>query len=157
MASFSGDDGPAVDATLATNVLGVAADAKGNVYVGDPDNHRIRRVDPAGVITTFAGTGLPGNSGDGDLAVRAQIDHPVAIAVDDEGSVYFADQARATVRKVDADGVISTVAGTGHPGFSGDCGPATAAQLDAPYGLAVRDGVVIIGDERNHRVRMVVP
>ncbi len=138
-------------------MLGVVADAQGNVYVGDPDNHRIRRVDPAGIVTTFAGTGLPGYSGDGNQAAQAQIDHPVTITVDDLGNVYFADQGNSTVRMVDPHRVISTVAGTGRPGFSGDCGPATTAQLNRPYGLAVRDGVVLIGDEGNHRIRMVVP
>lgn len=157
VAGYSGDGGPAVDAGIGNNVEGVAADAAGNVYLGDRTNHRIRRVDPDGIITTFVGTGVPGSTGDGGPAADAEIDSPVSLALDEAGQLYFSDQTSATVRMVDTAGVIHTVAGTGRLGFLGDCGPATAAQLNAPWGLAVRDGVVLISDEQNHRIRMVVP
>jgi hypothetical protein len=157
MAGFSGDGGQAVNARFATNVLGVAVDHLGNVYLGDPDNHRIRRVDPNGVITTIAGTGEGGYSGDGGPAVDALIDHPVTIAVDEIGRVYFADVATASVRMIDTVGIVHTLAGGNGPGSTGDCGPATQAKLGWPYGLAVRDGAVFISDELEHQIRMVVP
>ena len=156
-AGFSGDGGPAVAATLGEEVLGVAVDPEGNVYLGDQGNHRIRKVDPSGTITTMAGTGAFGSTGDGGLATAATLEKPRSIAVDDAGDVYVADWGTNTVRKIDAAGVITTVAGTGSAGFSGDCGPAASAQLDQPYGLAVRDGALFISDEGNHRIRMVVP
>ncbi len=156
-AGFSGDGGPAVSATLGKDGLGVAADANGNVYLGDQGNHRIRKVDRAGVITTIAGTGVAGSSGDGGPATAATVEQPRSIAVDPAGNVYFADQGTNTVRRIDTAGIITTVAGTGRAGFSGDCGPAVAAQLSGPYGLAVHDGALYIGDEGNHRIRVVVP
>jgi sugar lactone lactonase YvrE len=156
-AGFSGDGGPAVSAMLGDEVLGVAADAAGNVYLGDQGNHRIRKVDSAGIITTFAGTGVPGATGDGGLAAEATVEQPRSMTVDEPGNVYFADWGSNTVRRIDTAGTITTVAGTGVPGFSGDCGPAVAAQLYKPYGLAIRDGALYISDEGNHRIRVVIP
>ena len=156
-AGFSGDGGPAVSATLGEEVLGVAADTNGSVYLGDQGNHRIRKVDPTGIITTIAGTGVAGSAGDGGPATAATVFLPRSIAVDQAGNVYFADWGSDTVRRIDTAGIITTVAGTGAPGFSGDCGPAIAAQLSRPYGLAIHDGALYIGDEGNHRIRVVVP
>ncbi len=156
-AGFSGDGGPAVQATFSEEVDGIAADTSGNVYLGDPGNHRIRQVDPAGIITTMAGTGESGSSGDGGPATAAAIDSPAAITVDPTGNVYFSDDASNTVRRIDPKGTIATIAGTGTAGFSGDCGPASAAQLSLPAGLAVRDGVLYILDSGNNRIRVVVP
>ena len=114
VAGFSGDDGPAVEATIGLSdpvTLGVAADGAGNVYVGDPSNHRIRKVDSAGVITTVAGTGIAGQTGDHGPAVDATVDSPGQLAVDAAGDLFFTDTG--SVRRIDAAGVITTVAGTG--------------------------------------------
>ena len=137
--------------------LGVAADGAGNVYLGDPSNFRIRKVDPAGIITTVAGTGVEGYSGDGGPAVDATISSIAGLAVDAAGDLYFADAGNDVVRRIDTTGVITTVAGTGQAGFSGDCGPAVSAQLDQPSTVAIHDGILYIVDAGNERVRMVVP
>jgi hypothetical protein len=158
VAGFSGDGGPAVDAEIGLSepvTLGVAADAAGNVYLGDPSNYRIRKVDAAGIIATVAGTGVAGYSGDGGPAVRATISKLAGLAVDPAGDVYFADTGNNVVRKIDTTGVITTVAGTGVAGFSGDCGPAMSAQLSEPAAIAVHDGILYVVD--NNRIRMVVP
>jgi sugar lactone lactonase YvrE len=157
---FSGDGGPAVDATLGLSQpvwLGVAADALGNVYLGDPSNFRIRKVDAAGIITTVAGTGVSGYSGDGGPAATATISSLNGLAVDSAGDVYFADTVNNAVRKINSAGVITTVAGTGKTGFSGDCGPAASAELNTPSAVAVHDGILYIVDSNNNRVRIVVP
>jgi serine/threonine-protein kinase len=156
---YSGDGGPALAATFGASapyLMGVAADGAGNVYLGDPGNHRIRKVDPAGIITTIAGTGTAGHSGDQGPATEAQVGLVGAMTVDDDGSLFFVDGDNSVVRKVDAAGIITTVAGTGVAGFSGDCGPAASAQLDDVSGLAVRDGVLYIVDGLNHRIRIVL-
>ena len=157
VAGFSGDNGPALEATIGVSdpvTLGVAADGAGNVYVGDPSNHRIRKVDSAGVITTVAGTGIAGQTGDRGPAVDATVDSPGQLAVDAAGDLFFTDIG--SVRKIDVEGVITTVAGTGVAGYGGDCGPAVEAQV-APAGVAVHDGIVYIADEGNYRIRMIVP
>ncbi|MGH9021691.1 MAG: NHL repeat-containing protein [Acidimicrobiia bacterium] len=152
---FSGDGGPATRARL-FRPDGVAADRQGNVYVADFGNHRVRRVDSAGIITTAVGIGTRGFSGDGGEATQAQIADPGALAVDRAGNLYIADLGNGRVRKVDPEGIITTVAGTGVTGFSGDGGPATAAQLAVPRGLAVDPtGNLYIADLRNHRVRRI--
>ena len=154
-AGFSGDDGLATAAQLA-NPTGVAVDAAGNLYIADNGNHRVRRVDPSGVITTVAGTGAQGFSGDRGPAIAAQLNSPVGVAVDTAGSLYIADRGNERVRRVDPSGVIITVAGTGVQGFSGDRGPAIAAQLNTPRDVAVAaDGTLYIADYDNHRVRRV--
>ncbi len=154
-AGFSGDGGPATAAQL-RNPFHVTVDGAGNVYLADNGNHRIRRVDAAGVITTVAGTGAAGFSGDGGLASAAQLDVPTGIAVDGVGNVYIADSGNHRIRRVDAAGVITTVAGTAVAGFGGDGGPATAAQLSNPSGVAVDGaGNVYIAATGNHRIRRV--
>jgi hypothetical protein len=154
-AGFSGDDGLATAAQLA-NPTAVAVDAAGNLYIADNGNHRVRRVDPSGVITTVAGTGAQGFSGDRGPAIAAQLNSPVGVAVDTAGSLYIADRGNERVRRVDPSGVIITVAGTGVQGFSGDRGPAIAAQLNTPRDVAVAaDGTLYIADYDNHRVRRV--
>jgi len=157
---FSGDGGPAVEATIGASApvwLGVAADASGNVYLGDPSNYRIRKVDGTGIITTVAGTGLAGYSGDQGPATEATISSTGGLAVDASGDVYFADSGNDAVRRIDGAGIITTIAGTGQAGFSGDCGPAASAQLDQPSTLTVHDGILYIIDVGNNRIRMVVP
>ncbi len=130
---FFGDDGPATKAQVngGPDPVALAVDKAGNVYLPDAGNARIRKVDPTGIITTFAGNGSPGYAGDGGSAIEAAIGRSHGIAVDDAGDVYFSAD-NETVRKVDTSGVISTVAGTGKPGFAGDCGTAVDAQLSVP-------------------------
>ena len=110
-------------------------DSAGNLYIADTDNNRIRKVSN-GVITTVAGNGTQGFSGDNGPATSAQLNGPDGVAVDSAGNLYIADTDNNRIRKV-SNGVITTVAGNGTSGFSGDNGPATSAQLDDPYGVAV--------------------
>jgi sugar lactone lactonase YvrE len=154
---YSGDGGPAVAAQL-ERPQDVAVDEGGNLYITDSVNNRIRRVDIAGTITTFAGTGESGYSGDGGPATDAMLANPVEVVIARSGEVYFSSDDNHAVRKVDANGIISTVAGTGEPGFAGDGGPATEAQLQFPSGI-VFDGAgnLYIGDSTNHRIRAVTP
>ena len=158
---FSGDRGPAVQARL-SSPTGVAVDGSGNVYIADTGlNSRIRKVDAAGTITTFAGTGMEGYRGDGGPAVQAQLHYPSGVAADAAGNVYIADTGHGRVRKVDAAGIITTIAGPGKYGsvtFSGDGGPATSAQLSGPVDVAVDSaGNLYISDSRNHRIRVLTP
>ena len=156
---FGGDGGQAVSARL-SSPSGVATDGAGNVYISDWGNQRIRKVDTSGVITTFAGTGVSGLGGDGGPAVSALIANPTAVATDSAGNIYITDRGSHRIRKVDTTGTITTLAGTGSygssGGFSGDGGPAASAQLNDPYGVAVdAAGNVYIGDTGNHRIRKV--
>ena len=133
---FAGDGGPAT-AALLSQPSAMAFDAQGNLYILDRDNNRVRKVDPDGNISTIAGVGTWGFSGDGGPATKAEISTSNGIAVDAAGNVYIADSDNARIRKVDLKGIITTIAGTGQPGFSGDGGRAKAAQLSNPAGLAV--------------------
>ena len=152
---FSGDEGPATAARL-TFPFGVAVDGAGNLYIADSSNHRIRKVDATGTITTVAGTGEFGFGGDEGPATAAQLFLPIGVAVDGTGNLYIADAGNQRIRKVDATGTITTVAGTGERDFSGDEGLATAAQLDFPFGVAVDGtGNLYIVDTYNHRIRKV--
>ena len=152
---FSGDGGPAVEAEL-YYPAGVAVDSAGNVYIADTGNQRIRKVDSTGTITTIAGSGEFGFSGDGGPAVEAEFRSPRGVAVDSAGNVYIADAGNRLIRKVDSTGTITTIAGTGEFGFSGDGGPAAAARLAFPYGVAVDSaGNVYIADTGNQRIRKV--
>ncbi len=156
---FGGDGGPATQATL--NFPGaVAADRQGNLYIADTMNHRIRKVDAAtGVIATIAGTGQHRCSGDGGLATAAALNEPAALAVDDRGNLYVADQSNNRVRKVDLNtGTITTVAGTGETGYTGDGVPAAEAGLSGPSGLAIgTDGALYIADTFSGRIRRIDP
>ena len=153
---YSGDGGPATDAQL-QGPAGVAVDASGNVYVADAWDHRVRRIDPSGMIVTVAGTGVEGYSGDGGPATDAQLAQPASVAVDASGNVYVADVWNNRVRRIDPSGMIVTVAGTGEAGHSGDGGPATDAQLE-PRSLAVDVlGNVYVADPWNRRVRRIAP
>lgn len=154
---FSGDGGLAIEAKL-SRPQGLAVDDDGNVYFADSDNHVIRRIDTHGVITTFAGTGEAGNSGDGGPATEAKIDDPNGVAIDAEGNVYFADDVAMVVRRVALDGTISTVAGTGTAGFSGDGGAGPAGAISSPGDIAFdADGNLYIADSGNHRIRVLRP
>jgi hypothetical protein len=154
---YSGDSGQATSAELA-NPSGVALDSSGNLYIADFENKRIRKVSTSGVITTVAGNGTGGDTGDGAAATSAEINGAEFIAVDGAGDFWFSDQYDDVVRKVTAStGYISTVAGTkDSPGYSGDNGAATSAQLNVPTGVAVdASGNLYISDQDNYRIRMV--
>lgn len=155
--AFAGDGGPATSARF-NNPFDVAADAAGNLYVGDIQNHRIRRIDAqTGVITTVVGNGLNGYSGDGGSALNAALGQPRGVTIDPHGNIFFGDQPNDVIRRVDAQtGVITTVAGTGVRGFSGDGGLATAAQIGRPHGLLVdAAGNLTFVDPENDRIRRV--
>ena len=129
-------------------------DAAGNLFIADRGNHRIRRVDPFGTISTIAGTGESGFSGDGGPAVQAQMFSPIALAVDGNGNLFIADYWR--IRRVDPFGTITTIAGISRRGFSGDGGLAVDAQLHQPGGVAVDgSGNLFVADTRNHRIRIL--
>jgi len=150
-----GDGGPATSAALG-HIEGLALDAAGNLYLADYEGNRIRKVSPSGIITTVAGNGNAGYSGDGGPATSAQLFAVYAVAVDTAGGIYIADYGNNRIRKVSTSGVITTVAGNGNPGYSGDGGPATTSQLNGPTGVAVdASGNLYIADSENNRVRKV--
>jgi RHS repeat-associated protein len=152
---YSGDGGPASDAQL-NNAHGIAIDAGRNLYIADTGNHRIRKVDTSGIITTVAGNGYYGYSGDGWPAVWAQLFYPNDVDLDAGGNLYIADTNNHRIRKVDTSGIITTVAGNGYYGYSGDGGPAIQAQLNNPTGLAVDSwGNLYIADSNNQRIRKI--
>ncbi|TAN67540.1 MAG: PASTA domain-containing protein, partial [Methylobacter sp.] len=152
---FSGDGGWARQAQLASPA-GIAVGPDGSLYIADGGNHRIRRVGVDGIITTVAGTGEYGYSGDGGSATQARLNFPKRIAVSSDGSLYITDTINHRIRRVGTDGIITTVAGTGQYGYSGDGGPATQAQLYYPVGIAIgADGSLYISDKSNHRIRRV--
>ena len=156
-AGFGGDGGPATTAQL-NFPYGVAVDGAGNVYIAERSNHRIRKVDTSGTITTIAGDGTFGSSGDGGPATAAQLANPSGVAVDSAGNVYIADLGTNRIRKVDTSGTITTIAGDGTKGFGGDGGPATAAQLNSPFGLVAGSaGMVYIADTFNNLIRLLTP
>jgi RHS repeat-associated protein len=154
----SGDGGPATAASLAISLVfpGLASGPDGSLYIADGFNHSIRRVAPNGVITTYAGNGTGGFSGDGGSATSAMLSGPTGLAVGPDGSLYIADTVNHRIRRVAPNGVITTYAGNGTSGFSGDGGPAINAMLSNPIGLAIGpDASLYIQDD--HRVRRVAP
>jgi trimeric autotransporter adhesin len=155
ISGFSGDNGAAAAASL-SEPFGLAVDAVGNLYVADTSNHRVRKIDTSGTIATVAGDGTESFSGDGGPATSATLNTPIGVAVDTAGNLYIADSFNNRVRKVNAAGVITTVAGNGDARFSGDHAAATSASLSAPFGVAVdKAGNLYIADTSNHRVRRV--
>ena len=155
-----GGDGGAATSSLLSYPRGVAVDGSGNVYIADWGNHRVRKVDSSGTVTTFAGTGARGFGGDGGAATSSMFRLPDGVAVDGSGNVYIADGYNGRVRKVDSSGTITTFAGSGtfphNSGFSGDGGSATSSLLRYPQGVAVDgSGNVYIADTLNHRIRKV--
>lgn len=137
---------------------GIAFDPQGQLLVADQDHHRIVRVDPTnGKLTTLAGTGQPGYGGDGGPAYAAQLRQPADVAVDEQGNVFIADTGNHRIRKIEPNGTISTVAGTGQAGFAGDGGPAAQAKINLPLAVAVGNGVLYVSDAANLRVRKIAP
>lgn len=162
---FSGDGGPATGAEL-SRPLGIAVDGAGNLFIGSSVDGseggfgygRVRKVAANGIVTTVAGKGKYGFSGDGGPATGAELSVPIGVAVDRAGNLFIADVHNNRVRKVSPDGIITTVAGNGAAGFSGDGGFAENAQLNQPEGVAVdREGNVYIADTENHAVRVLRP
>jgi len=154
-ARFAGDSGAATSASI-SYPMGVAFDLAGNLYIADTDNCRIRKVASNGIITTVAGNGTYSYSGDGGAATSAGLYYPSGVAVDSFGNIYICEEDDARIRRVDTNGIITTLAGNGTNGYSGDGGAATNASLYYPYGVAVdATGNVYIGDEENCRVRKV--
>ena len=163
---FSGDGGPATSAQLA-GPAGIAVDGAGNLFVADEGNYRIRKVSADGIITTVAGNGTYGSSGDGGPATSAQVSSPLGVAVDGAGNLFIVSTlgggsevnfGTGLIRKVSSSGIVTTVAGNGSPGFSGDGGPARSAQLTAPIGVAADGaGNLFIADVENQRIRKVSP
>jgi sugar lactone lactonase YvrE len=155
-AAGSNGDGAAAKSANILGANGLAFDRSGNLYIADSLNHKVRKVGLDGVITTFAGTGVAGFSGDGSAANKAALNYPVMLAFARDGALLIADYANHRIRRVAPDGVIATIAGNGSEGFAGDGGAATAAQLNNPIGVAVgADDSIYIGDAQNHRVRKV--
>ena len=154
---YGGDGGPAVAARL-EYPRGVAALPDGGFLIADEYNRRVRRVGPEGTITTVAGNGTAGFSGDGGPATRARLGLPVAVAASADGGFLIADALNGRIRRVGPDGVITTVAGTGVPGFEGDGGPATAAQIGFPVAVsATPGGGFLLADQYGENVRRVRP
>src|SRR5208282_1654899 len=154
---YSGDNGPATAAEL--NVPNeVALDASGNLYIADSDNNVIRDVNlGTGLITTVVGNGTAGFSGDNGPATAAELNDPLGVAVDASGNLYIADSGNNRIRELNhSTGVITTVAGDGTQGFSGDNGPATAAELNGAFDVTVNArGNLYIADTFNQRIREV--
>jgi len=155
--NYSGDGGRATDATM-NNPLGVAVDEQGNLYVADSNNNRVRKIDTHGIITTFAGTGKAGSSGDGGPAIKATLNDPSGVAFDGNGNLFVMETGGDRIREIDTRGIITTFAGTGNVGYSGDGGPAWKAELNDPGGIAFdRRGDLYIADRGNACIRMVDP
>jgi sugar lactone lactonase YvrE len=155
MAGSSGDGGLAITANL-SYPSGVAADSMGNIYIADQFNNRIRKINSSGIISTIAGNGIGGFSGDGSAAILAQLHGPTGVAIDKSGNIYVADYNNNRIRKINNLGIITSIAGNGILGFSGDSGLATAAKINGPYGVAVDTfGNIFVADYWNNRIRKI--
>lgn len=151
------DNIPALNSSLAAPYQ-IAADAAGNLYIADNDNHRIRKVSPTGLITNVAGQGTSGFGGDGGPATSAFLNEPSGVAVDNAGNIYIADYGNCRIRKVNTSGIISTIAGSGQVGFGGDGGSALLAKFWWPTAVAVDgSGNVYVADWANSRIRVIYP
>ena len=152
---YNGDNIAATDAEL-NNPTGIALDGSGNIYIADEDNNRIRKVNGGGIISTIAGTGSAGYNGDNIDATSAQVNNPYGVSVDRSGNIFIADQNNNRIRKMNTAGVISTIAGTGTFGYSGDNLAATSAELNNPTSVSADIyGNIYIADQHNSRLREV--
>ena len=152
---YSGDGGPASQAKL-NGPIDIAIDNGGNILIADLGNHVIRKIAPSGIISTIAGNGTPGYSGDGGLATLAQLNRPHGITVDNVGNIYITEDSNHVIRKINTSGIISTIAGTGTKGYSGDGGQAVNARLTIPERLAIDNaGNIYFSDYHNHTIRKV--
>ena len=155
ISGYSGDGGLATAASMWTPCK-IAVDEAGNIYIPDRDNHRVRKVTPAGIISTIAGTGTPGYSGDGGTATQAQLKYPGSVVIDKAGNLYIGDDNQV-IRKIDPSGIISTFAGTGVSGYTGDGGPASQAQIQISGGFISidnNDNIYFI-DEKHYVIRKI--
>jgi sugar lactone lactonase YvrE len=151
----AGDAGPATNASL-FSPSSIALDMVGNLFIADTANHRIRRVTPNGIITTVAGNGAAGFSGDNGVAVAASLNNPLGVTIDRAGNMFIADTFNNRIRRVSPNGIITTVAGDGTPLFGGDGNLATRSGLNGPSGVAVDStGNLLIVDSRNQTIRLV--
>jgi len=156
MTGFGGDGGPAT-AALLVDCQGIALDGAGNLYIADTHDRRIRKISAAGIISTVAGTGIDGFSGDGSQAVNAELGNPEGVAVDGQGNLYIADTANNRIRRVTPSGIITTVAGNGSAGYAGDGGFSTGAELNGPARIALDTvGNIYFTDNGNNVVRRVL-
>ena len=158
----NGSTGPVVDggqatATTMTSPCCAIVDSSGNIYISQPNNNVVRKVNSSGVISTYAGTGIAGYSGDGKAATSANLKYPTALAFDGSGDLYIADSWNCVIREVNASTrVITTVVGTGTPGFSPDGTAATSAELNTPMGIAFDgSGTLYVADTGNNVIRVV--
>jgi hypothetical protein len=152
---YGGDGGPALEARFAW-ITDIVPSDNGVFYIVDHISNRIRAIDRDGVVSTIAGGGKAGDGGDGGPADEAQLNEPFGAAIGPDGSLYIADTGGSRIRRIDAEGIISTVAGTGNPGGRGDGGPAVDADLLHPEGVWVdAEGRIFIADTGNHRIRCV--
>lgn len=154
---FTAEGRPAIDTPLAES-KGLAIDFPGNLYISDERNHMVFRIDTGGILHVYAGNGIRGYSGDGGNARDASLNAPTGLAMDAEGNLYISDTGNHVIRKVTPRGIITTIAGNGRPGYSGDFGPAATAQLNTPIGIAIdRQGFIFFADSGNYRIRMITP
>ena len=154
-AGYRGDGGPAWNA-LFRDIFGLAEDASGNLYICDWGNNCIRKINSVGIISTVAGTGVAGFSGDNGPATLAKLNRPTGVFPDDKGNIYIVDAFNQRIRKVNSAGVIKTIAGSGTPGFAGDGGAALAAKFNNPvYAVADDSGSIYVSDGDNERIRKI--
>ncbi len=152
---YSGNGGPATAAEI-NYPGGSFADGSGNVYFCDSHNQRVRKINSSGIITLLAGNGIAGNTGMGGQATAAEFDYPYQLALDKSGNVFISDWSNHVVKMINTSGIISIAFGTGYGSFYGDGGPATAADLYLPSGIAFDNtGNAFISDDNNNRIRMV--
>jgi sugar lactone lactonase YvrE len=155
--TFGGDGGPATSAQI-NGVIGFCFDGAGNMYLADQDNQRIRKVNTSGIISTIAGVGTWGYSGDGGPALSAQLYFPQGVTVDGAGNVYICDGTDKVIRKISTSGTITTIAGTGTGGYNGDNIQASTAQIGGAQTVQFdAAGNMIFADTWNHRIRSVSP
>jgi sugar lactone lactonase YvrE len=154
---LSGDGGPATQARISLYGAGMAIDAEGNLYIPQYDHHVVREIDTNGIITTIAGTGKPGFSGDGGPAVKAKLNGPTTVRLDGEGNLYISDVENYRIRRIDTNGIITTVAGNGEPGFPDDGADATEVPVGGSDVYADAEGNIYVTDEGSPGIFKVDP